>query len=116
MSASDRVGRLCGWISFPAAVIATAGVLCAPVASASVEFYFDAVRAKVKAQLTDSEALQLGDVACRALRTGLNKGLSFGQARHEADQAVGYASYQLGLDLTLADGMNLVGAAEDQLC
>lgn len=51
-----------------------------------------------------------------ALRAGVEKGLTFGQARNEADNAVGSASQQLGLGLTLADGMFLVEAAEHQLC
>ena len=54
------------------------------------------------------------------MRTGLADGLTFGQARHKADQAVGYAAQQLGIDgdmgLTLPDGMFLVEAAENQLC
>jgi hypothetical protein len=90
------------------------------VADASDDFYLDEVRAKVEAPLTEAEALQLGKVACDAMRAGLADGLTFGQARHEADQAVGYAAQQLGIDggigLSLADGMFLVEAAENQLC
>lgn len=74
------------------------------------------LRAKVRAPLTDAQAIHLGNVACDALRAGVQNGLSFGKARHEADNAVGWAQRDLGLSLTLADGMNLVGTAEDQLC
>ena len=96
------------------------GLFGAPVADASVDIYLDEVRAKVESPLTDAEALQLGNAACDAMRAGLADGLTFGQARHKADQAVGYAAQQLGIDggmgLTLPDGIFLVEAAENQLC
>ncbi|MCV7366655.1 hypothetical protein [Mycolicibacterium duvalii] len=91
-------------------------VMAAPMATASPEFFLEEVREKVQTPITDGQALRLGDVACRALRAGVEKGLTFGQARNEADNAVGSASQQLGLGLTLADGMFLVEAAEHQLC
>jgi hypothetical protein len=88
-------------------------LIAAPVAGATVDLYLDEVRANVDAPLTDAEALQLGNVACDAMRAGLAEGLTFGKARHQADQAVGYAQSQLGLNLSMADGMFLVEAAED---
>lgn len=98
-------------VSLGGAVVATA-----PQAVASVEFYLQEVRAKVDAPLTDAQAIELGNVACSALRAGLESGLTFGKSRHQADQAVGYASQRLGLSLSMPDGMFLVEAAEDQLC
>ena len=90
------------------------------MADASDDLYLDEVQAKVHAPLTDAEALQLGNVACDAMRAGVAEGLTFGKARHKADQAVGYAAQELGIDggmgLSLADGMFLVEAAENQLC
>ncbi|PRC49419.1 hypothetical protein C6A85_74810 [Mycobacterium sp. ITM-2017-0098] len=114
-------GIVCGRGRFLAIVsaggfLSAAAILAAPAAQASVEFYLAEVRDKVSTPLIDAEAIQLGNVACEALRVGVEKGLTFGKARHEADQAVGYTSRQLGLELTMADGMFLVEAAEDQLC
>ncbi len=90
------------------------------MADASDDLYLDEMQAKVEAPLTDAEALQLGNVACDAMRAGVAEGLTFGEARHKADQAVGYAAQGLGIDggmgLSLADGMFLVEAAENQLC
>ena len=47
---------------------------------------------------------------------GINSGLSMGQSRHRADQAVGQAQNGMGLQLSMADGMFLTEAAEHQLC
>lgn len=107
------------------AAIATTGVmwfalLCAlstaPSAIATPDRYLEEVRARVDVALADAQALELGNIACQALRDGVESGLTFGEARHQADQAVGWASYERGLGLTQADGMFLVEAAEDQLC
>lgn len=100
-------------------IVASLGAIAfipAPLANANAEFYLEEVRAKVDIPLTDDQAIQLGNVACAALRAGVEKGLTFGKARNEADQAVGYASQQLGLGLSMPDGMFLVEAAEGQLC
>ena len=97
-------------------ILGAAAIFTAPHSVATVDFFLKEVRAKVDAPLTDAQAIQLGNVACTALRAGVAKGLTFGKARHEADQAVGYASQQLGLGLSMPDGMFLVEAAEGQLC
>ncbi|WP_207573536.1 hypothetical protein, partial [Mycolicibacterium chubuense] len=55
-------------------------------------------------------------VACDAIRDGVNSGLSFGSARAKADKAVGWAQQDMGLSLSMPDGMFLVEAAEHQLC
>jgi hypothetical protein len=65
---------------------------------------------------TNAQAVKLGNVACAAIRDGINSGLSMGKARSQADQAVGYASQSLGVGLSEADGMNLVDIADQQLC
>ncbi len=87
-----------------------------PYAMASEEFFLHEVRQRVRVPLTDGQALRLGYVACDALMAGVRSGLTLGKARHRADNAVGRVSHELGLGLSLADGMHLVGAAEDQLC
>ena len=86
------------------------------VASADEDMYLTELRQKVAYPLTDAQAFQLGQVACNALREGINSGLSMGQSRHQADQAVGQAQNGMGLQLSMADGMFLTEAAEHQLC
>jgi hypothetical protein len=99
-----------------AACLTVAAFIGTPHAHATTEAYLDEVRATVRYPLTDQQALRLGNIACQAMRAGIEQGLAFGKARHQADQAVGYAQRQLGLSLTMADGMLLVQAAEHQLC
>ena len=104
-----------------ACLVALAG---APPAAADETSYLRELRAKVEAPLTDSEALQLGSAACGAMRSALDSGASFGQARSAADQAVGHSARALTVDggfgpgagLSMPDGMFLVEAAENQLC
>jgi hypothetical protein len=91
----------------------------APVADASPDLYLCEVQATVRAPLSDQEALSLGNVACDAMRAALADGLTMGEARHKADQAVGWGQHRVrdgGMGLTEADGMHLVDAAEHQLC
>lgn len=96
--------------------IAALLLFAAPAAHADQQHYLSEVQSKVRAPLTDAQALKLGNAACAAIRDGINSGLSMGKARSQADQAVGYASQSLGVGLTEADGMNLVNIAEQQLC
>lgn len=91
-------------------------VVGAPIASADEGMYLDEVRQKVEAPLTDAQAFQLGQVACDAIRDGVTSGLSLGSSRAKADDAVGRAQHDLGLSLSMPDGMFLVEAAEHQLC
>jgi hypothetical protein len=112
----------------PSKVIAAALVVSAilsaslgtpPVADASPDLYLNEVRSTVRAPLSDQEALSLGNVACDAMRAALADGLTMGEARHKADQAVGWGQHRLrngGMGLTEADGMHLVDAADQQLC
>lgn len=88
----------------------------APEANASPDLYLDELRDKVRAPLSDEEAFWLGGVACDAMRAAIADGSTMGQARHEADEAVGRAQNRRGLGLSLPDGMFLVEAAEHQLC
>lgn len=106
------------WVAFALVGVSlgATALLIAPTAAASAELYLQEVRAKVEAPLTDAEAIELGNVACGALSAGVQSGLTFGKARYQADQAVGYASQRLGVGLSMPDGMFLVEAAEDQLC
>lgn len=105
-----------GALTIVGSLLFAAAVVTAPHSVATEGIYLEEVRAKVTAPVTDTQAIQLGNIACAALRAGVEKGLTFGKARHEADQAVGYASQQLGLGLSMPDGMFLVEAAEGQLC
>lgn len=57
-----------------------------------------------------------GQVACGALREGIISGLSFGSARAKADHAVSLAQSQMGLAMSMPDGIFLVEATEHQLC
>jgi hypothetical protein len=91
-------------------------LFAAPAAHADQQHYLGEVQSKVQAPLTNAQALKLGNVACAAIRDGINSGLSMGKARSQADQAVGYASQSLGVGLSEADGMNLVDIADQQLC
>jgi hypothetical protein len=50
----------------------------AQVASADEDMYLTELRQKVAYPLTDAQAFQLGQVACNALREGINSGLSMG--------------------------------------
>jgi len=96
--------------------VALLAVVGAPIASADEGMYLDEVRQKVRAPLTDAQALQLGQVACNAIREGVKSGLSLGSSRAKADDAVGRAQHDLGLSLSMPDGMFLVEAAGHQLC
>ena len=98
------------------ALVLLAAVGGAPTASADEGMYLNEVRQKVKAPLTDAQALQLGQVACNAIRDGVKSGLSLGSSRAKADAAVGRAQHDLGLSLSMPDGMFLVEAAGHQLC
>lgn len=99
-------------------LLASVGVAISapPPAFADENMYLTEVRKKVKASLTDAQAFRLGQVACEAIRDGVDSGLSFGSARANADRAVGRAQNQMGLSLSMPDGMFLVEAAEHQLC
>ncbi|WP_454788906.1 hypothetical protein [Mycolicibacterium lutetiense] len=104
--------------------VAVLALVAAPTAAADENGYLREIRGKVEAPLTDPEALQLGHTACTAIRDAVSRGVSLGQARHAADQAVGHAAHELngdfglgpGFGLTMPDGMFLVEAAEHQLC
>lgn len=98
------------------AALAVIGLGAAPVASASDEMFWNRVQAEVDYPLTQDQAFTLGRVACKALLSGVNSGLSFGSARHEADNAVGQAQMEMGLSMSLPDGMFLVEAAEGEIC
>jgi len=93
-----------------------AAIAFAPAALADESMYLQEVREKVTTPLTAAQAVSLGNTACAAMRAAIDRGTSFGQARHEADQAVGEAQQQMGLSMSLPDGMFLVEAAEHQLC
>ncbi len=99
-------------------VLAAAGLALGTAGAASADdyAYLDEVRQKVGIPLTAAQALQLGHIACDAIRAGVNSGLSFGLARSQADDAVGVAQNQMGLSMSMPDGMFLVEAAEHQLC
>ena len=43
-------------------------------------------------------------------------GMTLRNARHQADQAIGYVQQDMGLNLSVAYGMHLGDAAVGQLC
>ena len=94
-----------------------AGLLgLAPAAYADQGTYLQQIHGQISTPLTDAQAIQLGQVACGAIRGSVNAGLSMGQARSKADAAVGAAQNSMGIGLNMAEGMILVQTAEDQIC
>jgi Protein of unknown function (DUF732) len=108
---STRVGLI--------AVAATGFLLCvAPVASADQSMYLNELHGahKLFVPLTNDQALQLGNAACGAMRSGINSGMSMANARHQGDLAVANAAQRIGIDIDLASEMNVTQAAENNLC
>ncbi|MCV7401303.1 hypothetical protein H7K24_14190 [Mycobacterium fragae] len=103
-------------ILLTAATVALTALLIAPAARADENQYLNQVANTVRVVLTRSQALDLGNTACQAVRSAVANGATLGNARAQADQAVGYAQQNMGLGLSEADGMHLVDAAVDQLC
>jgi hypothetical protein len=103
------------FMTAPAAV-ALGAMLIAPAARADESQYLNQVANTLSVVLTPSQALALGNSACQAVHSAVANGMTLGNARNQADQAVGYAQQDMGLNLTMADGMHLVDAAVDQLC
>ena len=101
-----------------AVAVALTAMLIAPTAQADQNRYLNQVAnsTATNRQLTRDQALALGNTACQAVRSAMANGMSLGNARSRADQAVGYASQNMGLDIGLGDGMLLVDAAVAQLC
>ena len=97
------------------AIIATA-LFGAPVVQADENIYLKKVANTLSVSLTPSQALALGNTACKVVRSAMANGMTLGNARNQADQAVGRAQNEMGLGLSMADGMHLVDAAVDQLC
>jgi len=97
-----------------AAIVAT--MLTAPDSRADENQYLAQIADALNGKLTSSQAVTLGDTACQAVRSAMANGMTLGKARSQADEAVGYAQQDMGLNLTMADGMHLVDAAVDQLC
>ena len=98
--------------------VALTAMLIAPTAQADENQYLNQVATSTATnrKLTRDQALALGNTACQAVRSAVANGMTLGKARAQADQAVGYASQKMGLDLGQADGMLLVDAAVAQLC
>lgn len=100
----------------PVGILLSTVLLIAPAASADENQYLTQVANNVRVALTRSQAISLGNSACRAVRSAVANGMSVGEGRSQADQAVGYAQEKMGLGLSEADGSHLVDAAVDQLC
>lgn len=107
-----------------ASAVLVAGVLCmlgaAPLAIADESTYLNQMRQqrKLHVDLTNSQLLRLGYVACEALRAGVSSGMSLGKARAQADRAVAAtATGRLGLSyIDRASVMHITQDAEDYLC
>ena len=104
------------WLAATAALLVTGLLSTAPAAEADQNMYLNEIDQRIDTPLSIEQALQLGQVACNAIRQGINAGLSMGKARAQADEAVGQAQNSMGIGLNMAEGMFLVEAAEDQLC
>jgi hypothetical protein len=79
--------------------------------------YLQEVRTKTDFVLTDEQLIQLGTVACAAMREGIEAGESFGSARSRAHDAVGYGAQEMGVAVPgIPNVVFLVEAAEHQLC
>jgi len=98
------------------AVAVTFTLAGAPIACADENMYLNQVANTLSVSLTPSQALKLGNVACKAVHSATANGMTLGKARAAADDAVGWAQNDMGLGLSMADGMHLVDAAVDQLC
>ena len=103
-------------IFLTAVAVALTAMPIAPAAQADENQYLNQVANKLSVVLTRNQALALGNTACQAVRSALGDGMTLGKARAQADQAVRYASQNMGLFLPEAQGMLLVDAAVDQLC
>lgn len=100
-----------------AALLATGIALVAtPSALADQNMYLNELQGKLFVSLTNNQALQLGNAACGAMRSGINSGMSMGNARHQGDLAVAAAADQLGINIDLASAMHVTEAAEHNLC
>jgi hypothetical protein len=103
-------------VFLPAVAVIVTAMLSTPVGRADENHYLAQVADTIGVALPPSQALALGNTVCQAVRSAMANGMTLGDARHQADQAVGYAQQDMGLNLTMADGMHLVDAAVDQLC
>ena len=96
--------------------LAALGMAYAPTAAADSAFYLDEVHTKTNLGLSDAQLMQLGQIACDAMRSGVSSGLSFGSARSKADDAVAKAIDEMGVLQGIPNVVFLVEAAEHQLC
>ena len=105
-------------IFLTAVAVALTAMLIAPAAQADENQHLNQVATSTatNGKLTRNQALALGNTACQAVRSAVANGMTLGQARAQADQAVDYTSQNMGLFLGEADGMFLVDAAVAQLC
>jgi hypothetical protein len=103
-------------IFLTALAVALTAMLIAPAAQADENQYLNQVNNKLGAVLTPSQALALGNTACKTVRSAVVNGTTLGNARAQADRAVGLASQNMGLDLSKGQAMLLVDAAVAQLC
>lgn len=100
------------------AALAAAGLALGapPTAFADQNMYLNELQGKLFVSLTANQALQLGNAACGAIRSGINSGMSMGSARHQGDLAVAAAADQLGISIDQASAMHVTEAAEHNLC
>jgi len=111
MLVMQRIGA-----SFIAFAMAASALLSTPAARADENMFLNQVADTLSVSLKPSQALSLGNTACKAVRSAMASGMTLGAARAQADETVGYAQQDMGLSLSMADGMQLVDAAVDQLC
>ncbi len=101
-----------------AVFISFAAVSFAPPAQADEGLYLQQIRepGKLFVQVTDSQLLKLGYLACEVMQSKIASGSPIPNARSASDKAVASAMYSMGVDVDRASFMNITQDAEDYLC
>jgi hypothetical protein len=101
-----------------AVVTGFAAVGLAAPAHADESMYLQEMREpnKLFVQITDSQLLRLGYLACEVMRSKIADGLPMSGARSFSDKAVASAMNSMGVDVDRASYMHITQDAEDFLC
>ena len=100
------------------AFASVAALSVAPAAIADDSVYLQQMRepGKLFIEVTNSQLLTLGNIACEVMRSKVSEGLSIAVARSYSDKAVASTMNSMGLDVDRASFMNITQDAEDYLC
>jgi hypothetical protein len=96
----------------------TAALGVAAPAQADENMYLQQIRQpnRVFIDVSNSQLLRLGYVACEVMQSKLNGGLPISGARSFSDKAVAQTAYAMGLESDRATNMAITEFAEDYLC